>query len=161
MRERISSNLGQACLWDRDMALTLKDILNIKQSLDIQKASYTTDDARAVDNWVREARLKKDRHVLFYQVHRRVESGSISEKQPFILVFATDWMLQNMASMGHGAAVSMDATFGTNMYSVIVLAFFVYHSSGTYLLFLSAVNVPYASMVIVERLCYGCFIESE
>ncbi|KAL3681145.1 hypothetical protein R1sor_024101 [Riccia sorocarpa] len=88
------------------MALSLKDVLNIQQSLRRFDPSYASDDAVATQNW---AVLNEEKVVMYEQPSKKLGT-------PFILAWQTEWMLEKLALLGHGSTVSMDATFATNKY---------------------------------------------
>ncbi|KAL3688344.1 hypothetical protein R1sor_014653 [Riccia sorocarpa] len=88
------------------MAVTVKDVLNIQQSLRRYDPGHLADDAVATRNWTR----LNPKKVVLYQ------EPSKSHGRPFTLAWQTDWMLGKLAVLGHRSTVSMDATFGTNKY---------------------------------------------
>ncbi|KAL2652658.1 hypothetical protein R1flu_020786 [Riccia fluitans] len=50
--------------------------------------------------------------AIFYQ------ERSKKEETPFILLWSTPWMVEKLTALGHQSTVSVDSTFGTNMYEV-------------------------------------------
>lgn len=96
--------------WPRDMLLQLKDVLNVWSGIQKRKDNYHPEDELALKGWVEANKCQ----VLFYQP----PDTSVTPHLPFILVFATEWMLERMATLGHRNAVAMDGTFGTNKYGV-------------------------------------------
>lgn len=95
-------------IWSRDMCLRLKDIHNVQKALNMRYESWHSDDATGLKLWVE----ANDCTVLFYQ------EPDDKTATPFVLVFATPWMLKKMAKLGHNSAVALDGTFGTNEYGV-------------------------------------------
>ncbi|KAL3699913.1 hypothetical protein R1sor_017935 [Riccia sorocarpa] len=106
-KERIRKEVhSPGTVWSRDMALSLKDVLNIQQMLRRFDPGYAADDAVATLNWTK---LNSEK-ILMYQI------PSKKARRPFILAWQTNWMLGKLATLGHGSTISMDATFGTNKY---------------------------------------------
>lgn len=58
--------------------------------------------------------------VLCYQEQQWVAGldGKPEETSPFVATVMTDWMARMLCDLGHGAAVMLDTTFGTNKYMV-------------------------------------------
>ncbi|KAL3682201.1 hypothetical protein R1sor_000223 [Riccia sorocarpa] len=113
---------GQKMSWTRDMQLTPLDIRNIQARLRKKGQLYHPNDAEAVRQWTQ----RFPDHVIHYQEQNN-EKG-----KPFCLVFTTPWMLRNFAIYGHGRAVALDATHGTNMYGFQLFTWVVYdnHQNG-------------------------------
>ncbi|KAL3702124.1 hypothetical protein R1sor_020146 [Riccia sorocarpa] len=88
------------------MAVSLKDVLNVQQSMRRYDPGHSADDAVATRNWTR----LHPEMVVFYQERSQIQS------KPFTLGWQTPWMLAKLVTLGHGSTVSMDATFGTNKY---------------------------------------------
>ncbi|CAM6123321.1 unnamed protein product [Calypogeia fissa] len=103
---KICKNDQAKVVWTRDMLLDYKDIQSVQKSIDLRKETWASDDAQGLKLWV-EANGGK---VLLYQ-ERNEEAGI-----PFLFVFASEWQMEKMATLGHGGAVAMDATFGVNEY---------------------------------------------
>jgi len=51
------------------------------------------------------------------QWHTQPDGKGVEDKA-LIIGIMSDWMAQKLAQLGHGAAVMLDTTFGTNKYMV-------------------------------------------
>ncbi|KAL3698074.1 hypothetical protein R1sor_012150 [Riccia sorocarpa] len=113
---------GDKKLWTRDMQLTSVDIRNIQSRLRKEGALYHHDDAQAIRQWTQ----RFPESVIYYAEQSR------KEDRPFCVVFATPWMLQNLAKYGQNKAICMDATRGTNLYGFQLFTWLVYdnHQNG-------------------------------
>ncbi|CAM6089626.1 unnamed protein product [Calypogeia fissa] len=88
------------------MGLDLKDIRSVLRAINKKKSNWASEDALGLKLWVEANGCK----TLLYQERNEKEG------QPFLLVFGTEWQMEKMATLGHGSAVAMDATFGMNEY---------------------------------------------
>ncbi|CAM6099313.1 unnamed protein product [Calypogeia fissa] len=93
-------------IWSRDMCLSLKDIHNIQVEINRKLDRWSADDANGLKLWVED----NGGQVIHYQ------QPDPATNTPFIFVFATEWMLKKLATLGHKNAVALDGTFGTNEY---------------------------------------------
>lgn len=98
--------------WSRDMMLNGKSIVTIRQSVLRKQVDYKSPDHIAVHAWVA---ANADKVFLYQQRQENV---------PFILGWATEWMIEKAAELGHLRTVAMDATFGTNMWDVSIFLLF-------------------------------------
>ncbi|CAM6087283.1 unnamed protein product [Calypogeia fissa] len=88
------------------MLLDYKDIQNVQRAINKKKSTWESDDAKGLKLWVE----ANGGQVLLYQEQNEI-AGT-----PFLFVFALEWQMEKMATLGHGNAVAMDATFGVNEY---------------------------------------------
>ncbi|KAL3690648.1 hypothetical protein R1sor_004299 [Riccia sorocarpa] len=95
MRRNYGEVTDEKTIWHRDLQLTTKDVDNIRARLRKLMHNYHPDDAIATKMWVEQNSEK----VIYYQ------GGNQENGVPFMLVVATDWMLKNLASLGHGNAL--------------------------------------------------------
>ncbi|CAM6129997.1 unnamed protein product [Calypogeia fissa] len=93
-------------IWSRDMCLSLKDIHNIQVEINRKLDRWSADDANGLKLWVED----NGGQVIHCQ------QPDPATNTPFIFVFAIEWMLKKLATLGHKNAVALDGTFGTNEY---------------------------------------------
>lgn len=103
--------------WSHDMQLTAKDGQTIWEAWRRRQADYTNDDATTMKIWV---------HRNPDLVHIYCENQK-DTNTPFMLMWATEWQVKKLATLGHGSALALDATFGTNQYSVCSLHIFCFN----------------------------------
>ncbi|CAM6089789.1 unnamed protein product [Calypogeia fissa] len=93
-------------VWTRDMGLNLQDIHNVQKAINKKKSHWASEDALGLKLWVEANGCQT---LLYQQRNEDTET-------PFLHVFATPWQMEKMATLDHGSAVCMDATFGVNQY---------------------------------------------
>lgn len=103
----------------RDCFLSEDDIRNIVGVVNKDLYMKDRNDAESVRMWVRENPFL----VFYYQEsNERVEGALTGENMPFVVGIQTEFQFCMMLRHGHGSAVAIDATFGTNEKKVPPLA---------------------------------------
>ncbi|KAK9796322.1 hypothetical protein WJX73_003213 [Symbiochloris irregularis] len=99
----------------RDDLLTEDDISNMQRSLEQLQYKLDTTDAQSVHL----SKCANEDLVVHYQQYRPGVRWFGQKDQPFILSIQTAFGQEMLLKHGHRSAVSIDATFGTNLYKVI------------------------------------------
>jgi len=98
----------------RDAVIDGKDVLNSQRRVYAEEWQLDLSDAQSVHLFVH----NNADIVLKYQPF-------IKDVQPFILVIATPYMLEQLIKYGHGKSIMIDATFGTNKWKFPLTTFMV------------------------------------
>ena len=88
----------------RDYMLNDKDIDNLAKGLDEYEWRFNPDDANSIHIWTQ----RNPQSTVLYQQQQE------SQQQIFTLAISDPWQQDQLRKHGHGKAVLLDGTFGTN-----------------------------------------------